>query len=157
MNVQRIHVPLNLTNPYVARMYSLFFRKFALKCCFQHNLSCTLNICTEFLHLLLDMSKMTWTCPILHPKSWVCNRFPAGLGLSHLSVLVTTFSWVLFFFSVMSFPADGIESAYKNNIDDVRDFLEAKYPENYLVVNVSPRTYRTEKLGDRVCAYIHVG
>ncbi len=53
--------------------------------------------------------------------------------------------------SVMSFPADGIESAYKNNIDDVRDFLEAKYPENYLVVNVSPRTYRTEKLGDRVC------
>ena len=60
-------------------------------------------------------------------------------------------------FSVMSFPADGIESAYKNNIDDVRDFLEAKYPENYLVVNVSPRTYRTEKLGDRVCAYVHVG
>jgi len=33
----------------------------------------------------------------------------------------------------------------------VRDFLEAKYAENYLVVNVSPRTYRTEKLGDRVC------
>ena len=57
-------------------------------------------------------------------------------------------------FSVMSFPADGIESTYKNNIDDVRDFLEAKYPENYLVVNVSPRTYRTEKLGDRVCVYV---
>ena len=54
------------------------------------------------------------------------------------------------FFAVMSFPADGIESAYKNNIDDVRDFLEAKYPENYLVVNVSPRTYRTDKLADRV-------
>ena len=63
---------------------------------------------------------------------------------------MNTLSWFLFFFSVMSFPADGIESAYKNNIDDVRDFLEAKYPENYLVVNVSPRTYRTEKLGDRV-------
>ena len=58
----------------------------------------------------------------------------------------------------MSFPADGIESAYKNNIDDVRDFLEAKYPENYLVVNVSPRTYRTDKLGDRVCVYtVHTG
>ena len=58
----------------------------------------------------------------------------------------------------MSFPADGIESAYKNNIDDVRDFLEAKYPENYLVVNVSPRTYRTDKLGDRVCVYTaHTG
>ncbi|KAL9950314.1 hypothetical protein ACROYT_G042795 [Oculina patagonica] len=58
---------------------------------------------------------------------------------------------------VMSFPADGIESAYKNNIDDVRDFLEAKYPENYLVVNVSPRTYRTEKLGDRVINCCLVG
>ena len=54
-------------------------------------------------------------------------------------------------FAVMSFPADGIESTYKNNIDDVRDFLDAKYPDNYLIINVSPRTYRTEKLGDRVC------
>lgn len=51
----------------------------------------------------------------------------------------------------MSFPADGIESTYKNSIDDVRDFLDAKYPDNYLIINVSPRTYRTEKLGDRVC------
>ena len=51
----------------------------------------------------------------------------------------------------MSYPADGIESTYKNNIDDVRDFLEAKYPENYLVINVSPRTYRTDRLSDRVC------
>lgn len=59
------------------------------------------------------------------------------------------------FVSVMSFPADGIESTYKNNIDDVRDFLETKYPENYLIVNVSPRTYRTEKLGDRVCHCMH--
>ena len=95
---------------------------------------------------------MTWTCHTLHPESWVCKRFPAGFVFSchYNSVLVNTLSWFLFFFSVMSFPADGIESAYKNNIDDVRDFLEAKYPENYLVVNVSPRTYRTEKLGDRV-------
>ena len=50
----------------------------------------------------------------------------------------------------MSYPADGIESTYKNNIDDVRSFLDSKYPENYLVINVSPRTYRTEKLSDRV-------
>ena len=51
---------------------------------------------------------------------------------------------------VMSYPADGIESTYKNNIEDVRSFLDSKYPENYLVINVSPRTYRTEKLSDRV-------
>lgn len=74
--------------------------------------------------------------------------------MCHFSVLVISFSLFLFFFSVMSFPADGIESTYKNNIDDVRDFLEAKYPENYLVINVSPRTYRTEKLGDRVCVHV---
>lgn len=58
---------------------------------------------------------------------------------------------------VMSYPADGIESTYKNNIDDVRYFLEAKYPENYLVINVSPRTYRTEKLSDRVVNCCLVG
>lgn len=58
---------------------------------------------------------------------------------------------------VMSYPADGIESTYKNNIDDVRDFLEAKYPENYLVINVSPRTYRTDKLGNRVVNCCLVG
>ena len=57
----------------------------------------------------------------------------------------------LSFLLVMSYPADGIESTYKNNIDDVRDFLEAKYAENYLVINVSSRTYRTEKLSNRVC------
>ncbi|KAJ7388894.1 hypothetical protein OS493_035041 [Desmophyllum pertusum] len=63
---------------------------------------------------------------------------------------------VLFFFSDV-FPSRWIESTYKNNIDDVRDFLEAKYPENYLVINVSPRTYRTEKLGDRVINCCLVG
>lgn len=58
---------------------------------------------------------------------------------------------------VMSYPADGIESTYKNNIDDVRDFLEAKYAENYLVINVSSRTYRTEKLSNRVVNCCLVG
>lgn len=69
------------------------------------------------------------------------------------SKFVITFNllFIVCVFAVMSFPADGIESTYKNNIDDVRDFLDAKYPDNYLIINVSPRTYRTEKLGDRVC------
>ncbi|XP_031568083.1 cyclin-G-associated kinase-like [Actinia tenebrosa] len=51
---------------------------------------------------------------------------------------------------VMSFPAEGIESTYKNNIDDVREFLEGKYPDRYFVINISPRKYRTEKLSTRV-------
>ena len=51
---------------------------------------------------------------------------------------------------VMSFPADGIEAAYKNNIDDVRNYLDSKHTNNYVVVNVSQRSYRTDKLNDRV-------
>lgn len=69
----------------------------------------------------------------------------------YLRFCFVKFSLLLFFLLlVMSYPADGIESTYKNNIDDVRSFLDSKYPENYLVINVSPRTYRTEKLSDRV-------
>lgn len=71
--------------------------------------------------------------------------------VQYLHFCFVKFSLLLFFpLLVMSYPADGIESTYKNNIDDVRSFLDSKYPENYLVINVSPRTYRTEKLSDRV-------
>lgn len=51
---------------------------------------------------------------------------------------------------VMSFPADGIEGTYKNNIEDVRTYLDSKHAEHYVVVNTSQRTYRTAKLNDRV-------
>jgi len=51
----------------------------------------------------------------------------------------------------MSFPADGIEGTYKNNIEDVRVYLDAKHPDNYVVINISQRSYRTAKLNDRVC------
>ena len=78
------------------------------------------------------------------------SSFDSSFG-QYLRFCLVKFSLLLFFpFLVMSYPADGIESAYKNNIDDVRSFLDSKYPENYLVINVSPRTYRTEKLSDRV-------
>lgn len=50
----------------------------------------------------------------------------------------------------MSFPADGIEATYKNNIDDVRVYLDTKHPNNYVVINISQRTYRTNRLNDRV-------
>ena len=50
----------------------------------------------------------------------------------------------------MSFPAEGIESAYKNSIDDVREYLELRHHNNYIVVNVSPRQYKTARLNDRV-------
>lgn len=56
----------------------------------------------------------------------------------------------MLFFVVMSFPAEGLESTYKNSIDDVREYLESRHHNNYIVVNVSPRQYKTAKLNDRV-------
>jgi hypothetical protein len=52
--------------------------------------------------------------------------------------------------SVMSFPAEGVESAIKNNIEDVRLFLDAKHAGHYAVYNLSPRTYRASKFHNRV-------
>lgn len=52
--------------------------------------------------------------------------------------------------AVMSFPAEGVESAIKNNIEDVRLFLDSKHPGHYAVYNLSPRTYRHSKFHNRV-------
>ncbi|XP_008840007.1 cyclin-G-associated kinase isoform X3 [Nannospalax galili] len=52
--------------------------------------------------------------------------------------------------AVMSFPAEGVESAIKNNIEDVRLFLDTKHPGHYAVYNLSPRTYRAFKFHNRV-------
>ncbi|XP_062963648.1 cyclin-G-associated kinase isoform X2 [Cynocephalus volans] len=52
--------------------------------------------------------------------------------------------------AVMSFPAEGMESAIKNNIEDVRLFLDSKHLGHYAVYNLSPRTYRASKFHNRV-------
>lgn len=52
----------------------------------------------------------------------------------------------------MSFPAEGVESAIKNNIEDVRLFLDSKHPGHYAVYNLSSRTYRPAKFHHRVSA-----
>nr|XP_021533364.1 cyclin-G-associated kinase [Neomonachus schauinslandi] len=58
--------------------------------------------------------------------------------------------------AVMSFPAEGVESAIKNNIEDVRLFLDSKHPGHYAVYNLSPRTYRSSKFHNRVseCGWV---
>lgn len=49
----------------------------------------------------------------------------------------------------MSFPAEGLESAYRNHIEDVKAFLDSRgYP--YLVVNVSGRSYDLTKFGSHI-------
>ncbi|XP_036903221.1 cyclin-G-associated kinase isoform X2 [Sturnira hondurensis] len=55
--------------------------------------------------------------------------------------------------AVMSFPAEGVESAIRNNIEDVRLFLDSRHPGHYTVYNLSPRTYRPSKFHSRVSTY----
>lgn len=51
---------------------------------------------------------------------------------------------------VMSFPAEGLETAFRNHIDDVRAFLEANHPKQYAVYNLAQRKYRPVKFDSRV-------
>ncbi|BFY99570.1 hypothetical protein BsWGS_02610 [Bradybaena similaris] len=51
---------------------------------------------------------------------------------------------------VMSYPAEGVESAFKNSIDEVRNFLESKHRGCYAVYNLSQRAYRVAKFENRV-------
>lgn len=57
-----------------------------------------------------------------------------------------------FFLKVMSYPAEGVESAIKNHIDDVRTFLESRHKGCYAVYNLCQRSYRAAKFENRVSA-----
>lgn len=50
----------------------------------------------------------------------------------------------------MSFPAEGVESAFKNHIDEVRSYLESRHKDCYAVYNLSQRSYRATKFENRV-------
>ena len=50
----------------------------------------------------------------------------------------------------MSMPAEGLESFYRNPIDEVKRLLDRYHPENYLVVNASNRKYDVTKFNSRV-------
>jgi len=45
----------------------------------------------------------------------------------------------------MSFPAEGLESAYRNHIEDVRGMMESQHNGHYTVYNVSERVYSDTK------------
>ena len=40
---------------------------------------------------------------------------------------------IYIFFIAMSFPASGVESAYRNNLKDVAKMLKSRHDENYMV------------------------
>uniref|UniRef100_A0A8C4NBY7 Cyclin G associated kinase n=1 Tax=Eptatretus burgeri TaxID=7764 RepID=A0A8C4NBY7_EPTBU len=65
--------------------------------------------------------------------------------------------------AVMSFPAEGVESAFKNHIEDVKLFLDSRHPGHYSVFNLATRTYRHSRFHNRdgrassavaVCAFL---
>jgi len=50
----------------------------------------------------------------------------------------------------MSFPASGLESAYRNHIDEVSNLLNEKHPNSYLVFNLSGRPYDFARFNNNV-------
>lgn len=44
---------------------------------------------------------------------------------------------ILFVCAAMSFPASGVETAYRNNLKDVAKMLKTKHQENYMVLHCS--------------------
>ncbi|KAK2962373.1 putative Phosphatidylinositol 3,4,5-trisphosphate 3-phosphatase [Blattamonas nauphoetae] len=50
----------------------------------------------------------------------------------------------------MGLPSEGLESAYRNPIDEVAQFFDSKYPGHYLILNLSQLDYNTDKFHGRV-------
>mgnify|MGYP001110799302 FL=1 len=51
----------------------------------------------------------------------------------------------------MAFPSEGLEKAYRNNIDDVSRLLEEKHPNHYMLYNLAaPRCYEYKKFKNKV-------
>jgi hypothetical protein len=50
----------------------------------------------------------------------------------------------------MSFPAEGIETAYRNDINDVSTMLRSRHPNHFMIYNLSERNYDSKKFDQRV-------
>lgn len=44
----------------------------------------------------------------------------------------------------MSYPATGIKNLWRNDLQDVKRYLEEKHPEHFYVFNVSEKPYKSE-------------
>ena len=50
----------------------------------------------------------------------------------------------------MAYPASGVESLYRNKMDDVAEFLNSKHKDKYYVINTSNRKYDYTKFNSKV-------
>lgn len=50
----------------------------------------------------------------------------------------------------MAYPAEGLESIFRNKLDDVAWLLNEKHTDHYLIVNVSNRKYDFDKFNNNV-------
>lgn len=50
----------------------------------------------------------------------------------------------------MAFPGSGLETIYRNNIDDVANFLHQRHNSDYLVINLSGKKYDKTKFKGNV-------
>ncbi|XP_004841572.2 putative tyrosine-protein phosphatase auxilin isoform X3 [Heterocephalus glaber] len=60
------------------------------------------------------------------------------------------FTYVTSRIIVMSFPVDSVDIGFRNQVDDIRSFLDSRHLDHYTVYNLSPKSYRTAKFHSRV-------
>jgi phosphatidylinositol-3,4,5-trisphosphate 3-phosphatase/dual-specificity protein phosphatase PTEN len=54
----------------------------------------------------------------------------------------------------MAYPGSGLETVYRNSIDQVSNFLKERHKGNYLVMNLSGRKYDNNKFENKVKIYL---
>ncbi|KAK2107203.1 putative tyrosine-protein phosphatase auxilin [Saguinus oedipus] len=59
------------------------------------------------------------------------------------------FTYVTSRIIVMSFPLDNVDIGFRNQVDDIRSFLDSRHLDHYTVYNLSPKSYRTAKFHSR--------
>jgi len=75
--------------------------------------------------------------------SSMSGKGPEGLDVSYITSRIL----------VMSYPAEGVESAIRHHIDDVKAFLDAHHRGVYAIYNLAGRSYRAVKFENRVSEY----
>ena len=50
----------------------------------------------------------------------------------------------------MAYPGSGLETVYRNNIEQVSKFLKDRHPGNYMVINLSGKKYDNAKFDNKV-------